>query len=81
MHVRAATEKQEALIKKFDAYYIRVLCMLWEGFQKIQDFMAIGPRGKGGGSSHSLTGKIHKILRVSGELSSDIRNDIRSVRK
>ena len=51
MHVRAATEKQEALIKKFDAYYIRVLCMLWEGFQKIQDFMALVPEGggKGGG--------------------------------
>ena len=38
-------------------------------------------RGGGGWSSHSLTGKIHKILRVSGELSSDIRKDIRSVRK
>ena len=58
MHVRAATEKQEALIKKLDAYYIRVLCRYWEGFQK---YMILVPEGGGGGSSHSLTGKIHLI--------------------
>ena len=46
MHVRAATEKQEALIKKLDAYYIRVLCRFWEGFQK---YMILVLEGGGSG--------------------------------